>query len=238
MNKYWHGLARNIIVFDVLIFSAVTSAEQIVVMSNTRKDLPRKIESTNIKNQNYVWQLELTPNQTHRYVQVKLMNPNPTLSMLNNRALSIARKMTLDQLPRVKNDFKNKDLNLDEQKIAQIQYFYGKYTLFITFPETVQYAVKPNFAQLQNLLEPFCQNSTEEAHQVKYDEQGNININAKFNVDTEGQIQSVNYTPNIHGKIKTILDPWLKKIRFYPRNEYGMPKSFSIEQPVIIQCQS
>lgn len=238
MDKNWHGLARSIIILDVLLFSAVASAEQIVVMSNTRKDLPIKIESTNIKNQGYIWQIELTPNQSNRYVQVKLMNPNPNISMLNNRALNIARKMTLDQLPRVKNDFKNKNLNLDEQKIAETQYYYGKYTFFIKFPETVQYAVKPNFAQLQNLLEPFCQDSTEKSHKLQYDENGNININAKFSVDTEGLIQSVSYTPNIQGKMKTILDPWLKKIRFYPRNEYGMPKSFSIEQPVIIQCQN
>lgn len=237
MNKYWQGFALSIIILDVLLFPQVATAEQIIVMSNTRKDLPMKIESTNVSNQNYVWQFEITPNQTTRQVQAKLLNPNPNKSVLNTRALEIARKITLDQLPKVSNDFQHKKLNHDEQTIAKTKYFYGRYTLFIKFPETVQYAVKPNFSQLQNLLEPFCSQTIDElANKIKFDEQGNINFNAKFFVDTQGQIISLNYKPAIPSKIKEILEPHLKRIRFYPRNEYGIPRTFSIEQPIIIKC--
>lgn len=115
----WQGSARSLIILTIILFSVPSFAEQIIVMSNTRKDLPIKIETTNIRNQGYVWQLELMPNQSTGLVQVKLLNPNPSLSILNSRALEIARKITLDQLPRVKNDFKDKALNHDEQKIAQ-----------------------------------------------------------------------------------------------------------------------
>ena len=236
MNKYWQGFAQSIILFDILLFSTAVVAEQTIVMSNTRKDLPTKIETTNVRNQDYIWQLELTPNQNTRQIQVKLMNPNPTQALLNSRALEIAHKMTMDQLPRVSNDFKNKSLNSDEEKIAKIQYYYGKYTLFIKFPETVQYAVKPHFSQLQNQLEPFCELNGQGNNKFKFDPQGNITINAKFSVNFNGKIQQISYTPNIDTKMRPILEPLLKKIRFYPRNEYGLPKSFSIEQPIIIQC--
>ena len=236
MNKYWHGFARSIIILDVLLCSTVVSAEHIIVMSNTRKDLPIKVETTNIKNQDYVWQLELLPNQDTGKILVKLMNPGPNLSILNNRALEIAKKINLDQLPRVSNDFNNRVLNSDEQTIAKTTYYYGRYTLFVKFPETVQYAVKPNFSHLQSSLEPFC--DQKKAGKVKLDEQGNIMINTKLYISTEGQILSVQYIPTISTEMKAILDPFLKKGRFYPRNEYGVPKSFSIEQPIIIQCHT
>ncbi len=236
MNKYWHGFARSIIILDVLFCSTVVFADQIIVMSNTRKDLPTKIETTNISNQGYVWQLEIIPNQNSGQVQAKLLNPNPNKGILNTRALDIARKITLEQLPQVSNDFKNKDLNSDEKNIAKIKYYYGRYTLFIKFPETVQYAVKPNFAQLQSQLEPFCSQDTDT--KLSYDKQGNIQITTKLMIDTQGQIMSIQYTPMIASKISNIIGPLVKKIRFYPRNEYGIPKPFTLEQPIIIQCHS
>ncbi|MEG0483020.1 MAG: hypothetical protein RR569_07905 [Acinetobacter sp.] len=207
-------------------------------MSHTRKDLPTKIETTNIKNQGYIWQLEITPNQNSRQVQVKLMNPNPNKSLLNARALEIARKINLEHLPQVTNDFRNKSLNIDEEQIALTKYYYGKYVLFIKFPETVLYAVKPDFSQLQSLLEPFCDPKTNSEHNsAQRDDQKNITINAKFLVDIQGNIQKINYLPIINNKMRPILEPLLKRIRFYPRNENGIPKSFAIEQPIIIQCQ-
>lgn len=234
MNKYWHGFARSMIILGVLFCSTVVTAEQIIVMSNTRKDLPMKIETTNISNQGYVWQFEIIPNQNTRQVQAKLLNPNPNKSMLNTRALEIAKKITLDQLPQVNNDFQNRVLNSDENTIARTQYYYGKYTLFIKFPESVQYAVKPNFSHLQSALEPFC--NRQQDNKLRFDEQGDIQINAKLFVNTQGQIQNIQYIPAIAPKISNILEPLVKKIRFYPRNEYGILKSFSIEQPLIIQC--
>lgn len=234
MNKYWHGFARSMIILGVLFCSTTAFAEQIIVMSNTRKDLPMRIESTNISNHDYVWQFEIIPNQSTGKIQAKLLNPNPNQSILNNRAIDIAKKINLDQLPRVSNDFQNRVLNRDEQTIAKTHYYYGKYTLFIKFPEMVMYAVKPNFSQLQSALEPFCTQKTE--NKAKFDEQGNIHINAKLLIDTQGQIFNIQYIPMITTKISVILEPLLKKIRFYPRNEYGTPRSFSIEQPIIIQC--
>ena len=238
MNKYWQGFAQSIIFSNILCFSTVSAAEKLIVMSNTRKDLPTKVETTNIKNQGYIWQLEITPNQNTRQVQVKLMNPNPEKPILNARALEIARKMNLEQLPQVANDFKNKSLNIDEEQIALTKYYYGKYILFIKFPETVLYAIKPNFSQLQSLLEPFCEQKN--AHQYDHKRTNsldNITINAKFLVDFEGNIQKINYLSSINSQMRPILEPLLKRIRFYPRNENGLPKSFSIEQPIIIQCQ-
>lgn len=237
MNKYWQGFAQSIILFNVLWFSTVVDAEQIVVMSNTQKDLPIKIESTNLNNQDYIWQLEIVPNRNSLQSQVKLMNPHPTQKALNLRALELAKKLTLDQLPQVSNDFKNKTLNVDEQNIAKIKYYYGKYILFIKFPARVQYAIKPNFSQVQSALEPFCdQSKTPSQNKIKFDQQGNISLSAKFLVDTQGQILNIRYTPLIHEQMKSILQPLLEKIRFQPRNENGVAKSFSIEQPLIIQC--
>lgn len=119
MSKYWQRFAQSIILFNVLSFSTVVGAEQIIVMSNTQKDLPIKIESTNLNNQDYIWQLEITPNRTSLQSQVKLMNPHLTQKVLNLRALELAKKLTLDQLPQVTNDFKNKALNFDEQNIVK-----------------------------------------------------------------------------------------------------------------------
>lgn len=234
MKKYWHGFARNLMILTTLFCSPLSLAEQIMVMSNTRKDLPIKVETTNIPNQNYVWQLEIQPNQNTGRIQAKLLNPNSSQSILNHRALEIARKITLDQLPQVNNDFYNRVLNSDENAIARIKYYYGRYTLFIKFPESVQYAVKPNFSHLQSALEPFC--NRQQDNKLKFDEQGDIQINAKLFVNTQGQIQNIQYIPVIAPKISNILEPLVKKIRFYPRNEYGILKSFSIEQPLIIQC--
>lgn len=147
------------------------------------------------------------------------------------------KKLTLDQLPQVSNDFKNKTLNFDEQNIAKIKYYYGKYILFIKFPARVQYAIKPNFSQVQSALEPFCdQSKTPSQNKIKFDQQGNISLSAKFLVDAQGQIQNIRYTPLVHEQMKSILQPLLEKIRFQPRNENGVAKSFSIEQPLIIQC--
>lgn len=242
MNKYWQGFAQSIILFNVLSFSSKIAAEQIIVMSNTRKDLPIKIESTDIANQDYIWQLEISPNQQTRQIQIKLMNPHPTQRILNRRALEIANTITLAQLPQVSNDFKNKTLNLDEENIARTTYYYGKYSLFIKFPKTISYAIKPHFSQLQTLLEPFCQSiNTKSANSnpnVRFDSQGNIALNVKFLVGTEGQIRKMEYMPNINHDIKIILEPLLKKIRFYPRNISGVLTSFSIEQPIIIQCHA
>jgi hypothetical protein len=239
MNKYWQGFAQSIILFNVLLFSTLVDAEQIIVMSNTRKDLPIKIETTNLVNQDYIWQLEISPNQKTQQNQVKLMNPHPKQKILNTRALDIAKKITLAQLPQVSNDFKNKALNLDEENIARTKYYYGRYTLFIKFPETVQYAIKPNFSQLQSMLEPFCDPiNTHSKPKLQFDAQGNISLDAKFLVNPEGQIRNIDYAPKINNEIKTILEPLLKKIRFYPRNVSGILKPFSIEQPIIIQCHS
>jgi hypothetical protein len=55
-------------------------------------------------------------------------------------------------------------------------------------------------------------------------------------VDAQGQIQNIRYTPLVHEQMKSILQPLLEKIRFQPRNENGVAKSLSIEQPLIIQC--
>ncbi len=237
MNKYWQGFAQSIIFANILLFSAESFAEKRIVMSNTRKDLPTKIETTNIKNQGYIWQLEITPNQNSRQVHVKLMNPNPEKPILNARALEIARKINLEQLPQVANDFKSKSLNIDEEQIALTKYYYGKYILFIKFPETVLYAVKPNFSQLQSLLEPFCAQKNANKQDINPMDQANINIHANFSVDLNGNIQKISYAPAINSKMRPILEPLLKRIRFYPRNENGIPKSFAIEQPIIIQCQ-
>lgn len=238
MNKYWQGFAQSIIFANILLFSAESFAEKRIVMSNTRKDLPTKIETTNIKNQGYIWQLEITPNQNSRQVHVKLMNPNPEKPILNTRALEIARKINLEQLPQVANDFKSKSLNIDEEQIALTKYYYGKYILFIKFPETIMYAIKPNFSQLQSLLEPFCtQKMANKQDHNQIDHQANININANFLVDLNGNIQKINYSPAINNQMRPILEPLLKRIRFYPRNENGLAKPFVIEQPIIIQCQ-
>ena len=94
MNKYWQGFAQSMILFNVLWFSTVVDAEQIVVMSNTQKDLPIKIESTNLNNQDYIWQLEIVPNRNSLQSQVKLMNPHPTQKALNLRALELAKKLS------------------------------------------------------------------------------------------------------------------------------------------------
>lgn len=242
MNKYWQGFAQSIILFNVLSFSSKIATEQIIVMSNTRKDLPIKIESTDIANQDYIWQLEISPNQQTRQIQIKLMNPHPTQRILNRRALEIANTITLAQLPQVSNDFKNKTLNLDEENIARTAYYYGKYSLFIKFPKSIDYAIKPHFSQLQTMLEPFCQpintKSANSNPNVRFDSQGNIALNVKFLVGTEGQIRKMEYMPNINHDIKIILEPLLKKIRFYPRNISGVLTSFSIEQPIIIQCHA
>ncbi|CAM9226883.1 hypothetical protein [Acinetobacter bereziniae] len=239
MNKYWQGFAQSIILFNVLLFSSLAAAEQIIVMSNTRKDLPIKIETTNIPNQDYIWQLEISPNQQSQQNHIKLLNPHPTQKALNNRALEIARKITLAQLPQVSNNFKDKMLNLDEENIARTAYYYGKYILFIKFPQTVQYAIKPNFSQLQSALEPFCNTLNDTSKpKLRFDSQGNIAFNAKFLVDTEGQIRNIDYVPKINYEIKVIIEPLIKKIRFYPRNITGVLKSFSIEQPIIIQCHA
>ena len=233
MNKYWQGFAQSIIFTHIFLFSTASTAEKRIVMSNTRTDLPTQIETTNIKNQGYIWQLEITPNQNSRQVHVKLMNPNSKIDILNTRALEIAKKINLENLPLVTDDFKNKSLNLDEEQIALTKYYYGKYILFIKFPETVLYAVKPNFSQLQSELEPFCLQKNE----AELEAPENISIHAHFSVDFNGNIQSIRYSPMINSKMRPILEPLLKKIRFYPRNENGKPKSFSIEQPIIIQCQ-
>jgi hypothetical protein len=42
-------------------------------------------------------------------------------------------KKTLDQLPQVSNDFKNKTLNVDEQNIAKIKYYYGNTFCLLNF---------------------------------------------------------------------------------------------------------
>lgn len=233
MDKYWQGFAQSIIFANILLFSTGSAAEKRIVMSNTKKDLPPQIESTNIKNQGYIWQLEITPKQNSQQTHVKLLNPNPEKPILNTRAIEIAKKMSLENLPLVTNDFKNKSLNIDEEQIALTKYYYGKYILFIKFPETVLYAVKPNFSQLQSLLEPFCT----QKNQAKQEASENISINANFLVDFNGNIQRIHYSPAINSKMRPILEPLLKRIRFYPRNENGVPKSFSIEQPIIIQCQ-
>lgn len=239
MNKYWQGFAQSIILFNVLLFSGEIAAEQIIVMSNTRKDLPIKIETTNIANQDYIWQLEISPNQQTQKIQIKLMNPHPTQKTLNKRALEIANTITLAQLPQVSNDFKNKPLNLDEENIARTTYYYGKYSLFIKFPKTIGYAIKPHFSQLQSVLEPFCQPVDANSNpKIQFDSQGNIALNVKFLVGTEGQIRKMEYFPKINHDIKMILEPLLKKIRFYPRNISGVLTSFSIEQPIIIQCHA
>jgi hypothetical protein len=52
---------------------------------------------------------------------------------LNLRALELAKKLTLDQLPQVSNDFKNKTLNVDEQNIAKIKYYYGNTFCLLNF---------------------------------------------------------------------------------------------------------
>ena len=189
MNKNRQGFAQSIIFTSILLFSTVNSAEKRIVMSNTKKDLPTKIETTNIKNQGYIWQLEITPKQNSQQTHVKLLNPNPEKSILNTRAIEIAKKMSLENLPLVTNDFKNKSLNIDEEQIALTKYYYGKYILFIKFPETVLYAVKPNFSQLQSLLEPFCT----QKNQAKLDARENISINATFLVDFNSNIQRIHY---------------------------------------------
>jgi len=234
MNKYWHGFAQSITLLNVFLFPTVQAAEQIIVISNARKDLPTQIESTNVVNKSYVWQLDILPNQNTGQIQVKLLNPNPNSNLLNNRALEIARKIDLAHLPKIPNAFNNKALK-DKKDISQIHYYYGRYTLFIKFPETVQYAVKPNFSQLQTLLEPFC-NQNNIYDKNKLDSQENITINTKLFVDQKGYIQHILYFPAIVEPMQSILQPVLKRIRFHPRNEYGLVKPFSIEQPIIIQC--
>lgn len=98
--------------------------------------------------------------------------------------------------------------------------------------------MKPNFAQLQDSLAPFCnQDNQNQSTKVAVDAQGNLVINARFFVDTSGNIQRISYSPAINNQIQTILEKSLHKIHFYPRNEYGLAKSFSIEQPIIIQCK-
>ena len=241
LKKYRHGIARVFILTVFYLTALSLYAEQMSVLGHTRKDLPIKIETSNLDSKGYVWQIEITPNQNSQQIQIKLLNPNPELSLLNSRALTLARQFTLAQLPQINLDSKNITLNQDEQKMQKTHFYYGKYTLIIKFPKGFHYASKTDFSNLQQQLEPFChldQKSTTNQSKLKPNAQGDLQLNAQLFVNTEGSIYQIKYSPLPNSKMIEILNAQFKKIRFYSYNKYGTPASFSVLQPIMIQCNS
>ena len=73
MDKQLHSSIHKtmLLILIGMIKCSVTIASPIQILNTARKDLPTRIESTNVNTQNYVWQLELIP-QLNQQIQVKL----------------------------------------------------------------------------------------------------------------------------------------------------------------------
>ena len=219
------------------IIISQSQAEPIQVLNNAWKDLPVRIESTNLNAQNYAWQLELSP-QPNQQIQVKLLNPHPQLSVLNTRALNMAREIKLAQLPKIDTLSNKTSLNSDEKNLLRTHFYYGKYILIIKFPRGTQYSIKPNFKTMNDELQHLCdeQIRKQKGLKIKPNQNQQLLFNTRLSIDVLGQIQSIQFLPELDQKTTEILFRQLKKAKFLPHNQYGIPMSSNAEQPLIIQC--
>lgn len=222
-----------------MITCSTTIAAPIQVLNTARKDLPVRIESTNLNAQNYVWQLELSP-QPNQQVQVKLLNPHNQLSILNTRALNIARQVKLSQLPKIDSLSNKVNLNTDEKNLMKTDFYYGKYILIIKFPRGFQYNIKPGFKAMNDGLQKLCNSEIRKQKGLKMqpDQNQQLTFNTNLSVDSEGQIHTIKYNPTLDQETIHLLTSQFKKARFYPYNQYGIPMPFNVDQPLIIQCNT
>ena len=241
MDKQLHSSIHKtmLLILIGMIKCSVTIASPIQILNTARKDLPTRIESTNVNTQNYVWQLELIP-QLNQQIQVKLLNPHAQLSLLNTRALNIARQIKISQLPKIDSLSSKSNLNTDEKNLLKTDFYYGKYILVIKFPRGFQYNIKPGFKAMNDGLQNLCNNELRQQKGLKIrpDQNHQLIFNANLSVDSEGQIYAVKYNPTLDQETIHLLTSQFKKARFYPYNQYGIPVPFTIDQPLIIQCNS
>ncbi len=241
MDSQLHSIIQKtmlLILIGMITYSTAIAAP-IQVLNTARKDLPARIESTNLNAQNYVWQLELSP-QSNQQIQVKLLNPHAQLSVLNTRALNIARQIKLSQIPKIDSLSGKSNLNTDEKNLLKTNFYYGKYILIIKFPRGFQYSIKPGFKAMNDVLQKLCDSDTrkQKGFKIQPDQKHQLIFNANLSVDSEGQIHSVKYNPTLDQETVNLLSAQFKKARFYPYNQYGIPMPFSVDQPLIIQCNT
>ena len=235
---YLKTLTTLTLYFSAFGIATHVCAQPIQVLNHTRIDLPVRIESTNMDAKSYAWQLELIP-QPNRQVTVKLLNPNPQMRILDTRALNIARSIQLSQLPNIDMAAQKNTTTTNLQSTAKSNVYYGRYVLVIKFPRGYHYAIKPRFNVLQEQLQRFCDDKIREqkAPKLHLTDQQQLIVNSQLGVDSEGYIRSVQFSPALDQDTTNALRTQLQKARFHPYNQYGLPASFSAEQPLIIQCQ-
>ena len=93
---------------------------------------------------------------------------------------------------------------------------------------------------MNDVLQKLCDPDTrkQKGFKIQPDQKHQLIFNANLSVDSEGQIYAVKYNPTLDQETIHLMTSQFKKARFYPYNQYGIPIPFTIDQPLIIQCNS
>ena len=198
--------------------------------------LATKIESSNVKTQDYIWKFELRGDAVTKKITAKLLNPHPKLQQLNKRALELAHEVNFEQLDR-----------------AYIKQYTEQYRAIPTAPLTpenrfdfevkfisnIGYERKPRSNWNERFTREICMLDLElpEYQHVYNPETRRLHLDLQFSVSKTGEISAYRvlndqkYQTNFLGLHKLV-----NQYKFYTVNQNGQPINFVVTQPFDLDC--
>ncbi len=188
--------------------------------------LPPVIEASNFNTSDYVWQILLTPENENKTLDIKLINPSPIFSQLNQRALDIAHTIQLKDLPK-------------EHIGAQSAYF-QQYILSIRFVYGVAVKTKPDFTQATQYVRNMCKSYLTQSNfrsGLISQEKNFVSGWVKLSVDTKGMISKVDFLNQTEDKkFNKLVENSFKSMDFYPYSKNAILIKYTAMQAFKITC--
>lgn len=204
--------------------------------SVVRLQVPTKIESTNIKTEDYIWQFQLQADPANESVTVKLLNPHPAFQQLNQRAVDIAKQVQFKQL---KDLYTTQQTQPSAPQRTTALSSKERFKFEIKFINYMGYEKRPSRRSSGDLARELCELSlTQPEYAQFYDVESNtIHMEIDLTVSSNGDIQS--YEIFSHNK-KPIhlpeIEALLSLYKFYSFNWNGQPMSSIAQQPLTFAC--
>lgn len=225
----------------IALFSCVVmnqGSAQMATLPVETLTLATKIETSDLKTQDYIWKFELRGDGATKKITAKLLNPHPKLQQLNKRALELAHEVSFEQLDR-----------------AYIKQYAEQYRAIPTSPLTpesrfdfevkfisnIGYKRQPSKEWTERFARQICQLDLElPVYQKVYDPETNrLFLNLKFQVTKTGEISAytvLNDPKYPEGFLN--LHQLINQYQFYSVNQNGQPISFMTTQPFNFDCSN
>ncbi len=196
-----------------------------------------QVEHTNLKTENYVWQIELMIDTQNKSISHKLLNPNAKFPMLDRRALELAQNYSAEELEKLSNIPAIEEQT--QNTIHRTAQPTKSYILHVKFPLGVAWKKQPRFQRLAEISAKFCKLRADDPfyEQAIIRKDRDYTFKAKLHINHDGVVNSVKLlNPSSNISLNNLVYEELKSSQFQPYNENGIPIEFEAEQPIQLVC--